>query len=342
MNKLKIKKISLALVSVGLLMAGTYGSAQATALATSTLEMTNFMILHSNGTTYDLGDFSVITPSSSANIASNYNGVTGTNFGGLLGGGPTPTGQIDLYPVCQGPGCNQNSNPAHGSNFNGVLDNAFPKLNNPTNPSGSNFVAADQFEAGSPITGQVDALRNPIAAGATIKSGSWASLTSASAGPNNASATNQLSVGWIFTPSQADSLTFNFNTDIYQESFLSADMLFPAAASTSSQFFIKITNDQGVEVFNFSSSSLNTGTSRNAPLDGTRRLAGESAGVPISAAWSLTTIKLDPGREYSLDATLKTTAAATASVPEPDVLALLGIGLLGLGASQFRRRRTAV
>ena len=200
----KFRKSTLALATVGALAAAIPGIASADALATSTLEMTNFRLLHSSGAVYDISDFFAIVPASSASISAVYNNNNGTNVNNTLAGGPTPTGQIDLFPACSGPGCNQNGSLVHGVNFNGVLDNSFPKLNNPTNPTGSNFVASDQQESGSPLSGQIDPSTGlAIPAGATVKSGSWTSLTGTSTGPNNAEANNQLNTTWQFTLAQA-------------------------------------------------------------------------------------------------------------------------------------------
>lgn len=336
----KLNKLALALVTAGLMGAGT-GAAQAGALATSTLRMTDFLLLHSDGSTFDASDFNPLVPASSANIAATYNGVGSTDAGG-----PSATGQINLLPTCQGPGCP------------GVVDNVFPNITNP--PVSLNFVAADQNESGAPISGLDDGAGGTLSTGATVESGSWAILKDPSAGPNTASATNQLSSTWLFSLGNADSLTFAFHAALYQESFTSADQVFPASAQTSSQFFITVTNqDTGAVVFDWSPNgvsgdgigvltetdpfNLNAGTARSAPFNGTSLLPGEVAGTSLAGDFSGTTSVLSEGTVYRLEATLKTTAAGVSatSVPEPGMLSLLGIGLLGLGGARKLRRSRA-
>lgn len=343
---MKLKNLSVALVGAGLAVAIAPPSF-AGALATSVLKMADFQLLHSDGSAYDItSDFRAIVPASSANIAASYNSPLGpTNAGG-----PTPTGQLDLAPVCAGPGCP------------GVANNAFPYL---TNPPAGQFVAADQNESGSPVLGQVYPVGHPLAGlpiplGATVESGSWAILSGEAAGPNASSATNALSTTFLFTLAQADSITFSFDAAHYQESFLSSNINFPGAAQTTSQFFFKITTTDPttgaqVTVFDFTPDgiagnatgataetdpfTLNTSTSRIAPFNqvtGEFRRFGAGPGVPRFDSFSATTGVLLAGVEYQLEATLKTTASA-AFVPEPGVLGLLGLGLLGLGVTMRRK-----
>ena len=56
----QLKKTSLAMIAAGLLTAGATGVAQAEALATSVLEMSNFVLKHSaakGGGIYDISQF---------------------------------------------------------------------------------------------------------------------------------------------------------------------------------------------------------------------------------------------------------------------------------------------
>lgn len=338
------KKLSLALAGAGLLTLALPGAVQAGALATSVLQMSGFSIEKSPGVAFDITtDFALIVPSSSASIDATYNGA-----GTSSAGGPSPTGQIDLLPVCSGPGCP------------GVANNVFPYL---TNPPAGQFVAADQNEGGTPVAGQVFPVGHPdagkpIPVGAIVESGSWAILTGNAPGPNAAGANNQLSTTFIFTVAAAGTMTFKFDAKHYQESFLSADLNFPSSAQTSSQFFFKITS-VGVTIFDFTPDgiagnatgasgevdpfSLNASTSRIAPFNQitgtTRILSCATPGVACAGSFSATTAILTPGVEYELNATLKTTAAAVVLIPEPGVLGLLGLGLLGLGTTL--RRKTA-
>lgn len=292
---------------IALACAGIMGNAQAGALATSTLTMSNFQLLHSNGTVYSNTDLSGLVANSSANITATYNGVS-PPAGSY---GPTPLPNNDLNPVCAG-SCSTITN-------NSLFTN--PPL---TAPISGNFVAADQNEQNSPIAG----LGTPV--GANVQSAAIANLSGQSLGPNTASSTNQLSSTWQFTLAQADSMTFSFDTSIYQESYLSPDAQFPSSAKTSSQFNFTITDLRtNAILFSFSDSSLNGQTSRNAPYVGTTLLPGETLGNPLTQTWLVSSSILPVGDILQLDGTLKTTAAAI-FVPEPGALALMGIGLLGL------------
>lgn len=326
------RKLSIALASAGFLSLAVTSPVQAGALATSVLQMDNFVILHSSGTAYDISDFQAIVPNSSANISANYNGA---NDSAAAPG--TPTGQIDLLPVCVGPSCP------------GVVNNVFPQL---TAPPLGNFSAADQNESGSPLTGQtLGGVAIPL--GAIVESGSWVILENQSAGPNATSATNQLSTQFAFTLLQADSLTFQFDAQLYQEAFLSPDINFPGQSITSSQFFFQIRNQAGTLIFDFSPNGVvGDGIGVNADIDPFSLNASAAINAPFNQIispqqiidsggfgnYSATTAVLNAGELYTLTATLKTTADASfVLVPEPGIMGLLGLGLLGMGIAVRRK-----
>ncbi|MBV1929884.1 MAG: PEP-CTERM sorting domain-containing protein [Gammaproteobacteria bacterium] len=323
MKNIKTTKSSMAAVAVAGSFALLGASAvQADVLATSVLQINNLTFSKTGGATLDIADFGGgITYTSTADISAELGGVTVSDSDSTI-----LAATIDLAPACVG------TCPA-------IVDNAFPIFSAGAGDPSSQFAAADQYQADSPISGI------GAAVGADIESSAYVSLL----GQNTGSSTgnNNLNSSWVFA-GYSGSIDVDFDATAYLEAFVSPDSLFPsfATASYSVVFTVVDLSLGGLVVDNWvvgstidadNPFSLNDTRSANSPFaNGLPLYAGAGLGAANSGHFTYTSSVYDASHAYQLSTRATTTADAT-MVPEPGMIALLGAGLLGLGFSRKRR-----
>lgn len=321
----KFKSSALALAVLG---AAAAVPAQAYVMAGSMVNMKDFTIKDATGATIDRSAFGSLDFTTSADQS-----VALTGYAGVNNSASSATGSINFAPICVGAACNP------------VTADVFPKFFAP--PGAGNYVAADQYESGAPVSG----LPNFPVVGANVADGSYVALTDGTV-DGSGNSNNNLNAKWTFSLNSATALTFDFMVDAYLQAAISDDEIFPGYATASYQMDFTITDlsNGGVTVWTYAPDLFGDTTktlSLNAPLPMDIESIRNTCVTKTDASdcfksFSSSTGVLSANTLYQLSARIQTNVDATRvqQVPEPGVLGLLGLGLAALGFTR-RRRETA-
>ena len=303
-------------VAVTALVAGVMSApAHAYVMASAVVKMTDFSIKNSAGTILDASDFSYLTFTSSAYQSVNLNGVK------LYNAGSSSDSPIDFAPLCVGAACSPIT-----------PNNTFPKLAAP--PASGNYVAADQQEFGAPI-----ANLQGFPLGATVASGAYVGLDSGASAAGSADSNNNLNSSYTFSLAKDGGITFDFDVDAYLQVAVTQDEKRPAFATASYGMSFTIINLSagGGTVWSWTPDLFGNNDktlSLNAPLPVDLEISRNTGGPKH---FSSTTGALAAGTLYQLSLRINTDSDGQ-HIPEPAVLSLLGLGLLGLGAARRSRK----
>lgn len=324
---MKLKTITSALASAGIVaLVATSGSAQAGAMSGAMVNMTNFQILKStdggatSAGTVAFADLSQLSFTSTMDMQATLNGTTTGNIDQTS---QTFSNGIDAPATCVGTGC------IGAINF--TTDNLFPE---PVAPVQGNYAAVDQLETGSPITGLTG-----YSGLADIANGAYVGLATGG-GSATTTSNNNLQASWQFTvASGINALAFDFDLAVFLQAFLDFGEESPtfATANYDINFTLSCLSGTDCGLFGlpsvaFAPSILPGSTktvSLNAPL-----ASGVEVSLTNSGHQNSGFIPVIAGTSLQLSARINTLAdLVRVEVPEPGVLALLGLGLFGIRAT---------
>jgi hypothetical protein len=347
----KLRKTTAAILTSGLAALAVSSQTQADVLATSVVEMENFVILDAGtNTVLDLSQFSSFTFSSTADAQATLGGTTESITGALNGTGAG----IDFPVYNSGAAESPAGNDLCVGDCSGIVgtNNSFPHIRNTDVAPPTNFAWADQLEENSPVSGltydhdnDANTPEVPVAVGANVKNGSWTYLETGG-GTASSDSNNNLNSRVTFQLGQdlvnGGVLSFDVSSLIYVwsddavGSGATASMAFEFTIEniTDGTFVQMDTNFNGViDPFDdivLDPSLVNFSLTREA---------SDGAAEWGTGGWLnlyVLTGALEADKIYQLSARMSTHTDVW-RVPEPGTIALLSMGLLGLGAAKRRK-----
>jgi hypothetical protein len=331
---MNLKKSMLAAAVAGVFAMGVAGQANAYVYAGSVTEISNLVITINPFAQATIKDFNFTTTNTAV-----LNGVaaptgTATCFGlPGLGGVANNCGAFPA-PVLDGPTVSMGT-PRPTNNFTLLGPNGLSSWSN-----------SDSLVPTAQLVDFVPSQTQTIAEAELNGSG-----TSASANSEIQSTTNFL---FSFTTQNPGTLSVNFNADTRLRAAIFGEIASPKSALASNKLSFTLTKSDGTRTITWAPNGSNfcddtLGALSCVASDGglgnllnTNRSTGTNGSDinfdPVLASLSLGISNLDAG-EWSLGLNVTNSVVLTRTpVPEPGVLALMGIGLLGVGMSARRKK----